>query len=188
MHTPGRSCCHFTKGEKFDKKKCLPCNFFFLCVCWGFTAQPTPWSHVKHSQFIWPQVYWAGLIWGLFLTLVLLNPDIHCLCKQCRSRTVGFWRRDKRRTIHMKSQALFSLKNKKKFKGSSAVVVISALRVNICTAWPRLWWHVDWAFYCVCVQPCVCVLCPAYANYEWVRSFNHSGLVAVLWIGCYSPI
>ena len=26
------------------------------------------------------------------LTLVLLNPDISCLCKQCRSRSVGFWR------------------------------------------------------------------------------------------------
>ena len=25
-----------------------------------------------------------------FLTLVLLNPDIPCLCKQCRSRSVGF--------------------------------------------------------------------------------------------------
>ena len=25
------------------------------------------------------------------LTLVLLNPDIPCLCKQCRSRSVGFW-------------------------------------------------------------------------------------------------
>ena len=23
---------------------------------------------------------------------VLLNPDIPCLCKQCRSRSVGFWR------------------------------------------------------------------------------------------------
>ena len=30
--------------------------------------------------------------WGLQLTLVLLNPDISCLCKQCRSRSVGFWR------------------------------------------------------------------------------------------------
>ena len=28
----------------------------------------------------------------LLLTLVLLNPDIPCLCKQCRSRSVGFWR------------------------------------------------------------------------------------------------
>ena len=26
------------------------------------------------------------------LTLVLLNLDIPCLCKQCRSRSVGFWR------------------------------------------------------------------------------------------------
>ena len=26
------------------------------------------------------------------LTLVLLNPDILCLCKQYRSRSVGFWR------------------------------------------------------------------------------------------------
>ena len=26
------------------------------------------------------------------LILVLLNPDIPCLCKQCRSRSVGFWR------------------------------------------------------------------------------------------------
>ena len=26
------------------------------------------------------------------LTLVLLKPDILCLCKQCRSRSVGFWR------------------------------------------------------------------------------------------------
>ena len=28
----------------------------------------------------------------LLLTLVLLNPDIPFLCKQCRSRSVGFWR------------------------------------------------------------------------------------------------
>ena len=26
------------------------------------------------------------------LTLVLLNPDMPCLCKQCRSRTLSFWR------------------------------------------------------------------------------------------------
>ena len=28
----------------------------------------------------------------LSLTLVLQNPDIPCFCKQCRSRSVGFWR------------------------------------------------------------------------------------------------
>ena len=27
-----------------------------------------------------------------YLTLVLLNPDIPCPSKQCRSRSVGFWR------------------------------------------------------------------------------------------------
>ena len=26
------------------------------------------------------------------LTLVLLNPEMSCLCKECRSRSVGFWR------------------------------------------------------------------------------------------------
>ena len=26
------------------------------------------------------------------LSLVLLNPDISCICKQCSSRSVGFWR------------------------------------------------------------------------------------------------
>ena len=31
-------------------------------------------------------------IFHLGLTLVLLNPDIPFLCKQCRSRSVGFWR------------------------------------------------------------------------------------------------
>ena len=28
----------------------------------------------------------------IFLTLVLLNPDRPCFCKQCRSRSVGFFR------------------------------------------------------------------------------------------------
>ena len=28
----------------------------------------------------------------LFLTFVLSNPDMPCLCKRCRSKSVGFWR------------------------------------------------------------------------------------------------
>ena len=28
----------------------------------------------------------------LLLTLVVLDPDIPCICKQCRSRSAGFWR------------------------------------------------------------------------------------------------
>ena len=33
----------------------------------------------------------SNAIW-ILLTLVLLNPNIPCLCKQCRSRSVGFFR------------------------------------------------------------------------------------------------
>ena len=58
------------------------------------TNQPvnTLWNHYKQEgdrQTI--DTYWQ-VIYYYFLTLVLLNPDIHCLCKQCRSRSVGFWR------------------------------------------------------------------------------------------------
>ena len=28
--------------------------------------------------------------WTVILTLVMLNPDVPCLCKECRSRSVGF--------------------------------------------------------------------------------------------------
>ena len=31
-------------------------------------------------------------MYPVHLTLVQLNPDMPCLCKQCRSRSVGFWR------------------------------------------------------------------------------------------------
>ena len=30
--------------------------------------------------------------WGKLLNLFLLSLDMPCLCKQCRSRSVGFWR------------------------------------------------------------------------------------------------
>ena len=47
--------------------------------------------------FFWKQsAGFKSRLWTLLqtvlLTLVLLNPDIPCLCKQCRSRSVGFWR------------------------------------------------------------------------------------------------
>ena len=32
-----------------------------ICLCWGFTAQSTQWSHVERGQFTEPHVYWAGL-------------------------------------------------------------------------------------------------------------------------------
>ena len=38
-------------------------------------------------------LFWRQQVVGFIsLTIVLLNPDIPWLCKQCRSRSVGFWR------------------------------------------------------------------------------------------------
>ena len=37
-------------------------------------------------------VYFSYFSWKIDLTLVLLKPDTPCLCKQCRSRSVGFFR------------------------------------------------------------------------------------------------
>ena len=45
--------------------------------------------------------------WCFFLTLVLLSPDIHCLCKQCRSRSVGFWSSEE---ANWSGSALFAIK------------------------------------------------------------------------------
>ena len=42
------------------------------------------WKQRKHKR-----MKIRGLV---LLTLVLLNPDMPFLCKQCRSRSVGFWR------------------------------------------------------------------------------------------------
>ena len=42
-------------------------------------------------------------IYHFLLILVLLNPDIPCLCKQCRSRSVGF------KEAHWSGSALFAI-------------------------------------------------------------------------------
>ena len=78
----------------------LYCSFFVeLCVrtLWGF-------SHLALLNS-YCCVWWvlSGEKRELFLcfcyvhvctilTLVLLNSDTPCLCKQCRSRSIGFWR------------------------------------------------------------------------------------------------
>ena len=43
----------------------------------------------------------------IFLTLVLLNPVMSCLCKQCRSRSVGFWSSEE---ASRSGSALFAIK------------------------------------------------------------------------------
>ena len=62
-------------GWYASDKKSIQLNIFFIspeiCVLWILIRST------------WPMH---------FLTLVQQNPDIPCLCKQCRSRSVGFWR------------------------------------------------------------------------------------------------
>ena len=36
--------------------------------------------------------HYTNRAYTFVLTLVLMNPDIPCLCTQCRSRSNGFWR------------------------------------------------------------------------------------------------
>ena len=47
-------------------------------------------SDILTKFSLWRQTEIKALHLGL-LTLVLLNPDIPCLCKQCRSWSVGSW-------------------------------------------------------------------------------------------------
>ena len=52
------------------------------------------------------------------LTLVQLNPDMSCLCKQCISRSVGFW------STNWSGSALFAIKyvNLHQVSGSSNLI------------------------------------------------------------------
>ena len=43
------------------------------------------------DPWICNQMYYCLCYGARLWTLVLLNRDIPCLCKQCRSRSVGFW-------------------------------------------------------------------------------------------------
>ena len=78
-----------------------------LCLkyCWMSGKQCRPWSEeavrriLKYGKCgilnVWPNSLFLGsryVVINESLTLVLLNPDIPCLCKQCRARSVGFWR------------------------------------------------------------------------------------------------
>ena len=50
------------------------------------------WSHRSYCRFCHSLTHIIMNMWTVYnsLTLVLLNQDIPCLCKQCRSRSVGF--------------------------------------------------------------------------------------------------
>ena len=57
--------------------------FFGLCQTQlnaqaDFSVHSACHRHISQGSFV-------------MLTLVLLNPDMSCPCKQCRSRSIGFW-------------------------------------------------------------------------------------------------
>ena len=69
-------------------------TFVTFCL---FSCTPDPFRKGIHSKRKGKEIlfFWRWLfltVYPIPLTLVLLNPDILCLCKQCRSRSVGFWR------------------------------------------------------------------------------------------------
>ena len=54
------------------------------------TQKPIDITWIQHIYY--PKYWETNSLPYLSLTLVLLIPDISCLYKQCRSRSVGFWR------------------------------------------------------------------------------------------------
>ena len=58
---------------------------------WTHTSKGT-FSDVGAQLFHMIDIVLQAAVSSCTLALVLLSPDIPCLCKQCRSRSVGFWR------------------------------------------------------------------------------------------------
>ena len=81
-------------------------RYVYVSVSFCCDGLETPVFHVCRmllgdTSFVTICTFWKltlttfNNLWNIFghvLTLVLLNPDMSCLCKQCRSRSVGFWR------------------------------------------------------------------------------------------------
>ena len=55
-----------------------------------FNANSVDPDQMLHSVASDLGLHFYGMLGVNGLTLALLNPDIPCLCKQCRSRSVGF--------------------------------------------------------------------------------------------------
>ena len=79
--------CSQTMDNLIKKDQSCVCMQLFKCV---------PASLPSLRSSLYPTLYWT-MFGNMFscgekiLTRVLLNPDKSCLCKQCRSRSVGFW-------------------------------------------------------------------------------------------------
>ena len=106
--------------DKVAMQECQPCegnkttkaagtNTSQDCVCKyiGFSGSYRPKYRIEHYRLSYQEFeslmiilytftsvdsnpYIHDTIHTVYLTLVLLNPDIPCLCKQCSSRSVGF--------------------------------------------------------------------------------------------------
>ena len=69
----------------------MRCPNFLSITCMSCLGLNTLKSTFKTTKYPFETcIHSFGLT--MLLTLVLLNPDIPCLCKQCRSRSVGFCR------------------------------------------------------------------------------------------------
>ena len=87
----GRNYCLVLRRKRFVKEKMIP------TLRTSLTTQDRRISLIKIERadsikvvLGVPVVSSVNLILLTQLTLVLLNPDIHCFCKQCKSRSVGF--------------------------------------------------------------------------------------------------
>ena len=79
------------------------------------------------------------------INLVLLNPDMPCLCKQCRSRSVGFWK-SQLIWICTVCHSVCEFISIIWIKESDWLAVRSGHRILIYSAWQGLSWYVDCSF------------------------------------------
>ena len=101
----------YTTSKNSDQPR-HPCSLirvFADCMCF-LQPLPYPKRDTREALPYWVDVqadlslcwsnksYWrfchalAQMVITEVTTLALQNPDMSCLCKQCRSRSVGFWR------------------------------------------------------------------------------------------------
>ena len=97
-------------GEIRKKSPVSPLSGAMILYLWTNTLNCGLWSESKLSvTHLVDLRHVSGLVESL--TLVLLNPDMPCLCKQCRSREVGFWR-----------NALFAIKYENLYQQSTILI------------------------------------------------------------------
>ena len=77
----------------------------FISKCHLLTFIPSMSSACLPIAFV--RFHFAVIGYLPTLTVVLLNPDMPCICKQCRSRSVGFWRSQLYLDLHCLSLSMY---------------------------------------------------------------------------------